>query len=459
MINFLKKHWILIVIFIIFAFLRFQDLDKRIIFDWDQEQFSYQIKKIVEHGDFTLLGPRANNDRGFFLGPYFTYLLTPFYLFRNLHPKALLDFIVVYNISFFLFSYFALKKLFSHNVAIIFLSLWSINSGIVAYDIIPWWPVILPIGIMGIIYILKNIYDKPTHKKYLILGLLLGIFSNIHFQFLFLILFSIIFLLLRKKKNELFKIKNISYFVFSFLFTFFPLLIFDLRNNFLNSKLFLAFFLEDNPGLVNDKNIWTVVFANFLKPFIFVENKDYMWLFLFVIAGLLIYLIKKTKSFSKNFFISFLAILIVTPIIFYFYGTRPSEYYFIYLLPFILITLAQFIITFKRKYLLIPLILFILAVNNMSLKKNLKSIPIGLYYKDKAVKTLKDNINLNNKYNVTIDAPLGFHNGYKYLLDWYQIPQSGNFEDALIQIKLPPEKVNIRVNDGIGLIIPKSLRK
>ena len=60
---------------------------------------------------------------------------------------------------------------------------------------------------------------------------------------------------------------------------------------------------------------------------------------------------------------------------------------------------------------------------------------------------------------MTIDAPLGFHNGYKYLLDWYEIPQSGNFTDPLVQIKLPPEKVDIRVNNAIGLVIPKEVRK
>ncbi len=450
---------LLLLIFIVFAYFRFYNLDQRIIFDWDQEQFSYQIKNIVEKGDFTLLGPRANNDRGFFLGPYFTYLLIPFYLFRNLHPKALIDFIVVYNIAFYLISYFVLSKLFNRNLAFIFLTLWGINNGLAAYDVIPWWPIILPLGIVLTILVLKNIYENPNRGNYIYLGLLLGFFTNIHFQFLFLILFSFIFLILRYCQNKVFKIKNFLYLASSFLLTFIPILIFDLRNNFLNTKLFFAFFLEDNPGLVNDKNIWTVVFTNFLKPFIYFERVDYMWLFLFIIAGLVIYLINKNKAFSKNFYISFLIILILTPVIFYFYGTRPSEYYFLYLVPFIFIAIADFMLTINKKLLFVPLFVFFLSINNVALKKNLKPIPIGLYYKDKAVNTLKANINMSKKFNVTIDAPLGFHNGYKYLLDWYKIPQSGNFKDPLVQIKLPPEGVDVRINDGIGLIIPKELRK
>ena len=172
-----------------------------------------------------------------------------------------------------------------------------------------------------------------------------------------------------------------------------------------------------------------------------------------------LYLIKKNRSFLKNFYISFLIILIFTPIAFQFYGTRPTEYYFLYLAPFIIITIADFLILLNRKFLLVPLFVFLLALNNASLNKNLHFIPIGLFYKDKTIKILKNNIDETKKFNVTIDAPLGFHNGYKYLLDWYKIPQSGNFTDPLIQIKLPPEEVDIRVNDGIGLIIPKEVRK
>ena len=459
MINFLKKYWFLIVIFILFAFFRFYNLDQRIIFDWDQEQFSYQASNILEKGNLTLIGPRVNNDRGFFLGPYFIYLLIPFYLIANLHPNALIIFIITYNIIFFSTSFWILNKIFKSKVALVFLSLWAINYQLLNFDTTAWNPILIPLGIMFVLFFLLNIYDNAKAKSYLLLGLTLGLFVNIHFQFLFIILFSLIFLLISFKKSKVFKIKYVLSLAASFFITFLPLFIFDLRNNFLNSKLFLGFFLEDNPALVNDNNVWKTVFVNFLKPFIYFEKVEYMWLFLFIILFMTLYLIKKNRSFLKNFYISFLIILIFTPIAFQFYGTRPTEYYFLYLAPFIIITIADFLILLNRKFLLVPLFVFLLALNNASLNKNLHFIPIGLFYKDKTIKILKNNIDETKKFNVTIDAPLGFHNGYKYLLDWYKIPQSGNFTDPLIQIKLPPEEVDIRVNDGIGLIIPKEVRK
>ena len=144
MINFLKKYWLLIAVFIIFAFLRFYNLDQRINFDWDQEQYSYQVEKIIK-GDITLIGPRINNDTGFFLGPYFTYILVPFYLLRNLHPTALIDFVETYNIIFFIASYLVISKLFSKKHALMFLLLWSVNSLLVVYDTLPLNPLLIPL--------------------------------------------------------------------------------------------------------------------------------------------------------------------------------------------------------------------------------------------------------------------------------------------------------------------------
>src|SRR3990167_588819 len=231
MINFLKKYWILIFIFLVFAYFRFYNLDQRIIFDWDQEQYSYQIKNVLENGDFTLLGPRANNDRGFFLGPYFTYLLVPFYMFRNLHPIALIDFMVIYNVAFFTLTFFVISKLFSQKHAFIFLSFWALNPLLALYDALPWWSLLLPLGIITIWYLLNRIYKKPNYINFVFLGLTLGLFINIRIEFIFLIVFSLFFLLWKSEIRKNLNLKNIFSFGSSFIFMFLPLIVFDMRHN------------------------------------------------------------------------------------------------------------------------------------------------------------------------------------------------------------------------------------
>ena len=137
-----------LVLFFVFAYLRFFNLNNRIIFDWDQEHYAYEIKNIVVEHKLTLIGPRANNDLGFFLGPYFTYLMLPFYLLTNLHPNGSIYFLVAYNLVFYWLSFVVIKKLFNVKTALLFLILWTVNNLLTAYDIIPWWPVLIPLGVI-----------------------------------------------------------------------------------------------------------------------------------------------------------------------------------------------------------------------------------------------------------------------------------------------------------------------
>ena len=52
----IHKIFALAIIFLIFCFFRFYNLDKRLSFGWDQEQFSYQIKQIVQDHQPVLIG-------------------------------------------------------------------------------------------------------------------------------------------------------------------------------------------------------------------------------------------------------------------------------------------------------------------------------------------------------------------------------------------------------------------
>ena len=455
-----KTVFILILLFFVFMFLRFYNIEERIIFDWDQEQFSYQIKNIVENKDFTLLGPRANNDRGFFLGPYFTYLLVPFYMFRNLHPIALIDFMVIYNVAFFTLTFFVISKLFSQKHAFLFLSFWALNPLLALYDALPWWSLLLPLGIITIWYLLNRIYKKPNYINFVFLGLALGLFINIRIEFIFLIVFSLFFLLWKSEIRKNLNLKNIFSFVSSFIFMFLPLIVFDMRHNFLNSNLFFKFFFSSTESSVGrDYLSWIPVASNFFQPLTYIKN-DSLTIIVFLLLGFLsIFLIRKRTGFQKLFYQSFLVVLIITPLFFSFYGKRPSEYYFAYLYPFIALIFSDFLLSLKNKYLALLILTLFIFINVRQLNDNFKTNPLGLYFKNLTAKKIKENVDLSKKINITMDTPLGRNNGFNYLIDWYGIEQSGNYDDALVQIKIPSTGTDVKINDEIGLLIPKNVRK
>lgn len=458
----MKKRQLIIQIFLfsvflLFSFFRFYNLDKRIGFDWDQEQFSFQIKNIIVNHKLTLIGPRVVNDKGFFLAPYFTYLLVPFYLATNLHPQGLIYFLILFNCLFFFLTFLMIKKIFGSLQAILFLFLWSTNPLLIVYDTIPWWPVTIPLGVIIIWVALYYLYKKNSLINWITTGLTLGFFLNMHFQFIFIFFFSCLFLIIFLKNKKIFPFKKIVAFAFSFLITFTPLIIFDLRHNFLNINNLINFFFSKNGAVGNDRHVWLTVFSYFLQPLIFFRSITISKIFYFAIFLITIYLYKTKKNFLKNFYLATIILWLSFPLFFILYGQRPSEYYFVFLYPFILIIITDFFLSVKQLPIIIVFGVLIFFINSKQIINNLQPNIFGLYYKDKAIKKLKK-LTKNKKFNVSFDTPLGVNSGYNYLIDLYNIKQTGNWNDPLVEIRIPPKKDDIRIQN-IGIKIPQELKK
>ncbi|MBI5127500.1 hypothetical protein HZA76_03550 [Candidatus Roizmanbacteria bacterium] len=456
-----KKHliieiFLLVFIFSLFTFLRFYNLDKRIIFDWDQEYLSNFLKRIIVDRDLILIGHRATSDKGFFFGPYFEYLFVPFYIFSKMHPSGLINFIYLLNIIFFFFSYFVIKKIFNSLIALAFLFFWAANYLFITYDTTVWAPVLIPLGIIFIWYSLWRIYNKSTIGNYLLLGLVLGFFTQIHSLFFPVDLFALFFLVglwFHNKKKFPLEIKKWLSLILAFFLYFTPLFIFDLRHNFLNSKLFISYFTGRIRGSIDIKPTLEV-YGNFLKPFFFYNSIYITLIFHFVIFSLLFYLYKKKHGFTKIFYLSSLITWTITTITFLRYNQRPSEYYFIYLYPLITISLIDFFYNRLRLLLIILPILFLL-VNFSHFKKLTASSSLGLSAKEKVVFKLKEVLK-GKKYNLVYDMPLGLNNGYQYLLEYYNALPSANPKNPLVILDMPAHKNDIVVG-RIGIRIPPEL--
>ncbi len=443
----------------IFVFFHFYNLDKRIGFGWDQESYSYQVKSIIKDHKLTLIGPRNADIKGFFLGPYFIYLLTPFFILTRLHPSALLIFVAGYNLFFFFLSLFLLSSAFDLLTATFFMLFWSINYQLVKYDVIPWNPIFIPLGVIACWYILKKIYSKNALWDWIVLGFLSGIMMNMHFSFIFIIIFASVFIFFSQFKNFYKVWKKIAAAFASFFITFIPLVLFDLRHNFLNSRLFYDFFFNKQTKYPIDLKNWLPVLNNLVKPIILLENSSLMIFFYLIILSMTFYLIKNNKnSFIKIFFKSALLIYLVFPVFFAIYGKRPSEYYFLFLMPFIYLTIIYFFTKMQGIFLLWTILFLLIIINAKPLIGTISEDMYGLFYKDKAIKELKSIIGKKDRLNISYNVPIGENNGYNYLIEYYQIKQSGDFSDPLLEIVVPPKQGNITVG-GIGIKIPKEFKR
>lgn len=434
---FKREYILLLIIFLAFVFTRFYNLDKRIIFGWDQEQFTTQIREIIINHNFTLLGPRVNNDLGFFLAPYLTYFLVPFYLLTNLHPFALTYWTIIVNIIFFVVSFITVKRIFSTNHALWFLAWWTLHSLAQIYDTTPWWPQIIPLGVMITLLTLSYLKDNANRwYLWIVLGLIQGIFCNMHFQFVFIFFFTSLYICFIHRKNKNFW----KYFVFylgSFLITFTPLIIFDLRNNFLNIHLFLNFFTKGTDSAARNVLSWIPVFGNFIQPFTYIPDSLTALCFFIIITQLIYYLYKKNKD-LKVWYKSIFIIWILMAVCFSIYGKRPSEYYFMFSLPFIFIVIIDFLFKLNQKIFMYIFFIFFIMFNMLSLKKNMEQNYGGLYYKEAVVKYIKNEFS-DKKFNISYNG-VSVDHGFRYLLEYYGVKQSGNTKDPLIEVSIPARK-------------------
>ena len=449
-----KRMIIFLALFAIFLFIRLYNLNARIIFDWDQEQFSTQVMDILRNGKFTLLGPRVTDVRGFFLAPYFTYILIPFFAFTRLSPFALVLFVAFINISFFALAYRLITKMFGWVTAIIFLSLWTFSSYHAGYDVIPWWPIMLPFGALLTWWSIWRIYQKDTLKNWLVLGLILGIFIHMHFQFVFVYLFVAVMIFIVKPK----KWQSGSQVTLSIIAALLiPLVIFDFRHNFLNSTLFTNYFLKGS-GEPKDMFVWHVVFTNAVSSFTYIRSSILAWLFYILVHIISLYTIKGEKDrFRKGFFTSAEALWITLPFVFAAYGKRPSEYYFLILFPFVYIVFAYFLQRYIHKGFILALIFLFILINIPQIIPLFQTNRNGMQQKVMVVSKIGELVK-NTPYSVSFDGPPNMDTGFRYLLKLYKYPVSDDPTVPMIGVHIPIKQNDVRV--GIyGITIPKEILK
>ncbi|HET7098718.1 MAG TPA: glycosyltransferase family 39 protein [Patescibacteria group bacterium] len=440
---------LLILVFGIFMFFRSHNLNGRIIFGWDQERDATTAISILV-GKLTLLGPRVQGPTGFFLPPYFFYLITPFYKFVSNNPVAIINFVIFWSILFFTISYLVISKIFNKWTALVFLSLWAVNPLAIAMDTIAWNPIVIPTFFLVLIYQYYLCLKDVNKSKIFLLGLIFGFGVSFHTQFIFT------FLLFTPLIIEIFKRKNFLVFghlILGSVIPFIPILLFDLRHNFLNIKQLLGYSLNggalENRALPVWANVSSFVTGLHATPAIG------LIFYTLILIGLLLVISKIKDEIQKKIFVGLTYVWGFSLPLFYIILKNPSEYYYNYLFV-IAFILVAYIATIKKYF---GIILISIAVLFFSLK----SIPLlhdskfSLKEKTEAVVFVKQVTQKGTPFNISFDVPANEDSGFRYLLNYYDVKYSGDPRDSLIEFVIPPNrKPTAFVFGSIGIYIPES---
>lgn len=444
---------LLLLLIFITIFLRTYNLEKRLPFGWDQERDAEMAWQIIKMGKPTLIGPRVISDDAFYLGPIWYYLITPFYFLFDMDPLAMGAFMVILGVLTTLAVYFFTKYLLGVKQAIIISLIWA-SLG----DVVAWNPLLIPLTTVVLLYFLSKIVDGEY--KFIPYSLLLtGFALQLHFQAaLFLPPFLLAIFFYIKKFNK-YPIKSLSVGIILFLLTFLPLIIFDLRHDFLNIKGFIKLFFNPVENDIYFISKLVLLWNKFIQTCMFFIPNIYEFnaklllgiiVFLISVTGLLISKLSNEKK------ILMIALIIFPPLVYSFYKGEISEYYFTLTSIPLLIGLSNGLLKIKMlklNYLLIFTVLIWITSSRLTLVLSKEDYQ-SLYYKKQVVKYLV-NQKIDPIFNISYSVPANADVGFKYLFKFFGREPQNIPAGHLWTIVIPPNSENVSPLvsfGGIGII-------
>ncbi len=361
--NILTKNQILVGVLLIGIFLRFYRLTGFVTFLGDQGRDVIIIKRIITLEHFPAIGPPTSVGQ-VYLGPFYYYFIAPWLLLSNFNPIGLAVGVAIFSSLYLLINYLIVKELFDKKIALISTILLSFSSVLIDFSRFSWNPNLLPLfTLLTVYFVIKSL--KTNKWYYFVLsGTFLSFSIQLHYLTLFLIPpIAILYLLsLRSLKQLISQFLNFLISVSAFFFFSFPLIIFDLRHQFLNTKSFIALFQSSGTGFLTKFNSFfdSFYFLN-LYSFNINLNKFLVYLLLFFLLLAFVTLIKRISN-LKTFLLFFLLIILGIS----FYNGPKHPHYFGLLYPLYYVIISCFIAFPKsswEKYLTIFFVIGFIFLN------------------------------------------------------------------------------------------------
>lgn len=445
-----KLFVILIVIMLVGAFLRFYNLQARSGFDADQEQLAYKAQEILK-GDPALLGPTTSLGR-FAIGPGFSYLWAIFAFFMHGDPAAGAYLSVFLGLLTIIGFYVLGKYLFNEKIGIVASIFYSLSLVNIVWDQNPWAPSLFFISELLVLFGAYMSTKKPIYLAFVALGIILGF--QAHFG-IFLVVVGIFafWIFYRPKLTK----KSFLIFIGILVGGFLPNLVYDLANNFVNSKRLLQVFSQSTAGGIVgfDRVVSTISYSFFsvIQPY---PNKNYALFFFVLVMPLAFFFYYKRGKYSSQICL-LLSTILVPALLFMVFRGNFSEYYLMMTIPpfILLFSYLSYSVLKDYPYIFATLVFVFCYVNVRQVFLYKRSL--SLEAKKKVVSYVVDKAGRSG-YGVSLTTKLGYDFGYRYIFSYYKAtpdipPLKG--QEKIFTIASPDGYDGVRGKidyDGIGVL-------
>lgn len=457
----IRRNWLLLVILAVGLFFRIYKPLELYMYGHDQDLAGWIVKDILANKHLRLIG-QETSFQGVFIGPLFYYLQIPFYLLTRMDSSGTIILVTLLGL-FSIFSFWlCFSKMFGKKVGLISAFIYAIGVYFIFTDreVVPTMPVHLwsVWFLFGLWLILKG-----WQKAYILLGILLGIAWNFNLALVILApLILIAWIISKKRIDTRYMILGVA----TFLITFSPFIIFELRHSFRQTKAIVAslttnkdYISGTSRGLAKLDRVFQLVRKN-TSTIVWGRNSQagYVWtIYLLVFAFL--YVVKK-RLIAGNLAVV-MAVWLLTYLVFFTINpVNLSEYYLNGMNVVWVTVMAVFISDFLfRKYLGFVFLAVIAGSNFVSFW--LRPINRSGYLERKALVEFINQDSKNHNYprvSVSYITSPGNNLGYRYFF-WLKKmhvnkPDSGS---PVYTIVFPHSLVN-RIDKSfgaLGLILPE----
>ncbi len=262
-----KREVIFVILLIaLSAYLRFHSLGNTLYWMFDEERDAFVVKRILVDHHFTLIGGAVPG--AFYLAPGYFYISAIPYFFSHGNPMGPAVVAASLGTLSTLLLFLVTKKLFNRQTAVFASLIYTVSYLTISYNK-TWWPLTFGMTISILTYYcLYQAIQKRQPKWAIPLSLISIVGAQSDPSNFSLIILTIIFWLIYK-----ISIKNKYVFtgIFLFVASHIPLVIFDLRHDFFNTKLVLKLFTFKSGGravtledIKNSLNAWPQIFSRFI---------------------------------------------------------------------------------------------------------------------------------------------------------------------------------------------------
>lgn len=426
------EFFILVLILIIASFFRFYKIYESFYFISDAGRDAQAAFKIIADHKLTLIGPRASV-AGFFLGPFYFYLITIPLWFFKMDPIGLAYFSSLLGVLAVFLIYLVAKKMFDLQAGLAASFLYAVSPIVINHSRMAWNPSPIPLFTLLLLLGLAFFGKTKQFRWLTLVWVAMGLGLQLHYSFIYFLPPLVIWLLIIQKDFWIW-LRGLVLGLGILLFLNSTLIVFDIRHNFLTSRAFLDFIFGDKVSftlgqfLINYGRIVNEAFNLTVLSGLMIPLKAIL------VLGLAALLLAKKKW--KHSVYLLLCLFLFSIFFFSFFNETIQLYYYNFLFPFpILLVSCLASILYKRKYEKYLAFLFLFIFFWFNLEQNLHPPrpPRTLEQIRQTTRSIIERVPDSSTFNIAAfaDEPWYTAEEYRYFSYYYGKRASGpeNYKD------------------------------